>query len=192
MSGKLVGGNRLDVLVVLPHAGALDRDEDAGAPLERRGVASRRAPRPRRSQRSPRRSLRPCCRSARTTCSSSSTCGRPIESIRGAFAPSISFGAVAGVGRRTASSTWWYRPWNVTCSPASSRRMIVNASSNLRDEMVERQPEGAELDLVPAAAEAEHEPAAGELVRRGRHAARARPAGGTRCTRRAGRARCAR
>ena len=58
------------------------------------------------------------------------TCGRPIDSILGAFAPSISFGAVGGVGSRTASSTWWYRPSNVTCSPASSRRTIVNASSN--------------------------------------------------------------
>ena len=58
-----------------------------------------------------------------------STCGSVIESIRGAFAPIISFGARASGGSSTASLTEWKRPSNVTRSPASRRRMIVNASS---------------------------------------------------------------
>ena len=36
----------------------------------------------------------------------------------------------AGVGKSTASCTWWYTPSNVTRSPARSRRTISKASSN--------------------------------------------------------------
>ena len=56
-------------------------------------------------------------------------CGSAIESMRGPLEPIISGGGDAGRGRRTASSACQKRPSSVTRSPASSPRMIAQASS---------------------------------------------------------------
>ena len=84
--------------------------------------------------------------------------------MRGRFAPIISRGVRFGRGSSTASATVWNRPANVTRSPASRRRTIVNASSKRETCCSNGSPNAPELLLVPPGAEPCHDAAAGELV----------------------------
>ena len=74
-----------------------------------------------------------------------------------------------GGGMRTASSTSWYRPWNVTRSPRSERQDDLEDLLEPADAVVERVAEGRVLGLVPARPEAEDQAAVRDLVDRRRH-----------------------
>jgi hypothetical protein len=164
-----VGRHRLDVLVVVPHSRVLDRDEHARAPLQRRRVASR-----------------PLCGRV----DAGVLGGEALHRVAVAREPRVPAVDVREADRehprrvraehqlrRRGRLRQEERVVDVVVA-AVERDVLAGEQSaddrerllEPRDEVVERQPERAELHLVPAAAEAEDEPTAGELVRRGRHA----------------------
>ena len=160
-------------------AGARRAGDRAGR--GRRRCARSSGPRPACSARviarSARRSPRACCRSRRTRCSRRRRAATRSEHAR-PVAPIISGGRRAGRGSRTASSTRWTareRHALAVQQPADDLERLLEA----RDAVVERDPERAELRLVPARAERQHEAAAADLVEGRRHLARSGPAGGS-------------
>jgi hypothetical protein len=155
-----------DVVRALPDT-AVDRHEDAGAPLDLRAGRGRPARRSRSPSRSPRQSRRPCSRTASATCSTR----RRVEPRREEPLP-VPTDHQRNAPGRAREQHGVLEPDERTreADPVAGEQASheLERLREARNPTVERKPERSELRLVPAGADAEDEPAAGDLVHRRR------------------------